>query len=326
MRAWRVVGVGEPADVLRLADVEVPEPGPGQVRIRVSAAGIGLPDLLMCRGAYAFAPAIPFTPGQEAAGVVTAAGSGVDVPLGAAVMAVTAFPSGHGAFAGECLAKADSVFPVPPGLDATAAAGFWIPHLTGWLGLVDRGRLADGEWLVVLGAAGGSGLAAVQLGKALGARVVAVVGDDRRAEQCRRLGAEAVLDHRTGALAPALHELTGGRGVDVIYDPVGGALAAGAAEALSRGGRLLAVGNASGSWAEIPADHLVRRNASLVGVYTGGYSRAEREAVHARLAELLSRGRLADTGTVPVPFAELPGALAQVAARTAPGKLVLTLP
>lgn len=323
MRAWRVEKHGEPADVLQLADADVPEPGPGQVRIRVAAAGIGLPDVLMCRGSYALVPALPFTPGQEAAGVVTAVGEGVDLPIGAAVMAVTAFPSGHGAFAEECLAKADSVFAVPPGLDVTAAAGFWIPHLTGWLGLVDRGRLAAGEWLAVLGAAGSSGLAAVQLGRVLGARVIAVVGDDRRADLCRGLGAETVVNHRTGPLGPALREITGGHGVDTIYDPVGGTTAADAAGALTRGGRLLAVGNAGGTWPRIPAERLVMTNTSVVGVYTGSYSYAERNAVHTRLCELLADGRL-HTAATTVPFHDLPAALEQIAGRTAAGKLTLT--
>jgi NADPH2:quinone reductase len=204
MRAWHVVEHAEPANALRLVDIATPSPGPGQIRMRVSAAGIGLPDVLMCRGAYSLAPELPFTPGQEASGVVTAVGEGVDLPLGSRVMAVTAFPTGHGAFAEECLAYANSAFPVPPGLDDDAAAGFWIPHLTGWLGLVERGRLTAGDLLVVLGAGGGSGIAAVQLARALGIRVIAVVGSDERARYCHELGAEAVVNHRDGPLAPAL--------------------------------------------------------------------------------------------------------------------------
>ncbi len=164
MRAWQVTGTGAPADVLHLVDVDVPEPGPGQARIRVTAAGIGLPDVLMCRGTYPLTPPLPFTPGQEATGTVTAVGEGVDLAIGAPVMGVTVFYEGSGSFAEECLVLAESAFAVPPGLAAAEAAGFWIPHLTGWIGLVDRGRIAPGDWLAVLGAAGGSGAAAVQLG------------------------------------------------------------------------------------------------------------------------------------------------------------------
>src|SRR5207302_7779753 len=137
---------------------------------------------------------------------------------------VTSFIGGNGSFAEECLAAADGAFPVPDGLSAAEAAGFWIPHLTGWIGLVDRGHLAAGEQLVVLGAAGGSGIAAVQLGRALGARVIAVVSDEERAAFCRSLGADTTLRHGDGPIGPALREVTGGRGVDVVYDPVGGAL------------------------------------------------------------------------------------------------------
>ncbi|MGW0661520.1 NADPH:quinone oxidoreductase family protein [Streptodolium elevatio] len=323
MRAWQVMSHGEPVDALRLVTIDEPQPGPGQVRIRVAAAGIGLPDVLMCRGSYPLTPALPFTPGQEVAGTVTAVGTGVAVPFGSRVMAVTAFTEGYGSFAEECLAPAGSVLPVPDGLGDADAAGFWIPHLTGWTGLVHRGRVAAGEWLVVLGAAGGSGIAAVQLGAALGARVVAVVGDAERAAYCRRLGAEAALDHRAGPIAPALRELTGGHGVDAVYDPVGGALAADAASVLARGGRHLAVGFAGGSWAQIPTHQLVVANASLVGVFAGGYTRAELEAVHGELSALLGAGKLRSAVTGTVPFDDLPDGLRRVADRGVVGKLVL---
>ena len=182
MRAWQVQGVGEPLDVLHLIELEPPQPGPGQVRIRVTAAGIGLPDVFMCRGTYPLPPPLPFTSGQEATGTVTAVGEGGDIPLGSRIMCVTMFWQGCGSFAEECLVAADSAFAVPDGLTDAEAAGFWIPHLTGWIGLVDRGQIAAGDWLAVLGAAGGSGIAAIQLGHALGAQVIAVVSDEERAE------------------------------------------------------------------------------------------------------------------------------------------------
>src|SRR3954447_14423196 len=147
MRAWQVHAHGEPADALRLVDVDVPEPGPGQVRVRVAAAGLGLPDVLMCRGTYPLTPTLPFTPGQEVVGEVTAVGADTALAVGERVMAVTAFPTGHGGVAGEALVYAGSAFAVPAGLDVADAAGFWIPHMTAWIGLVDRGRLAAGEWL-----------------------------------------------------------------------------------------------------------------------------------------------------------------------------------
>jgi NADPH2:quinone reductase len=323
MRAWQVDTKGEPIDVLHQVERPVPEPGSGQLRIRVTAAGLGLPDVLMCRHTYPLTPAAPFTPGQEACGVVTAVGEGVDVPIGATVMAVTAFTQGDGSFAEECLVLADSTFPVPKGLTDNQAAGFWIPHLTGWIGLVDRGHVVAGDRLAVLGAAGGSGIAAVQLGRALGAHVIAIVGDDERAAFCRRLGADVVINHRQGPLARALREATDGLGVDLLYDPVGGALAEDAAGALARHGRLLAVGFASGSWPRLDTQNLVVTNSSLVGVFAGGYSRGELDAIHSDLSALVGDGRLVNAITAEVPFDELSAALQRLADRTVIGKLVM---
>ncbi|MCU1378268.1 MAG: NADPH:quinone oxidoreductase family protein [Acidimicrobiales bacterium] len=323
MRAWQVGGAGEPAEVLHEVEVDLPQPGPGQARIRVTAAGIGLPDVFMCRGTYPLTPPLPFTSGQEATGTVTAVGEGVELPIGARIMCVTAFTEGSGSFAEECLVLADSAFAVPDGLTDAEAAGFWIPHLTGWIGLVDRGRIAPGDWLAVLGAAGGSGIAAVQLGRALGARVIAVVSDEERAAFCRSLGAEATVNHRDGPLAPALREITGGRGVDLVYDPVGGSLAEDAAGGLARHGRLLAVGFASGTWPKLATHNLVVTNTSVVGVFAGGYSREELDDIHANLAALVRDGRLRNAVTAEVPFAELPKALQRMADRGVVGKLVM---
>jgi NADPH2:quinone reductase len=323
MRAWQVQGAGEPAEVLHLVERDTPEPGPGEVRIRVTAAGLGLPDVFMCRGTYPLTPPLPFTSGQEATGTVTAVGEGVGLSVGDRIMCVTSFIGGNGSFAEECLAAADGAFPVPDGLTDAEAAGFWIPHLTGWIGLVDRGHVAAGDWLAVLGAAGGSGIAAVQLGRALGARVLAIVSDDARAAFCRELGAEVTINHRDGPLAPALRELTDGRGVDLLYDPVGGALAEDASRALGRHGRLLAVGFASGEWPRLATHDLVITNTSLVGVFAGGYSRPELDDIHAHLAGLVRDGRLRNAVTAEVPFAELPQALQRMADRGVVGKLVM---
>ena len=323
MRAWQVQGTGEPADVLRAVEVNVPDPGPGQVRVRVAAAGIGLPDVLMCRGTYPLTPAVPFTPGQEAAGVITAVGEGVAREIGSRVMLVTAFYDGHGSFAEECLAPASSVFPVPNGLTDAEAAGFWIPHLTAWIGLVERGHLVAGERLAVLGAAGGSGIAAVQLGRALGARVIAVVGDPERAAFCRELGAEIAVNHRDGPLAAALRDATGGHGVDVIYDPVGGEPAEDAAGSLARNGRLLAVGFAAGRWPRLATHDLVVANTSLVGVFAGGQSPAELDKIHSALSRLVAEGTLRNAVTATPTFDELPSALQRLADRGVIGKLVM---
>jgi NADPH:quinone reductase len=323
MRAWQVQGAGEPIEVLRAVDVPVPDPGPGQIRVRVTAAGIGLPDVLMCRGTYPLTPPLPFTPGQEATGVITAVGDGVTREIGSRVMLVSAFYDGRGSFAHECLALSSTAFPVPEGLTDAEAAGFWIPHLTAWTGLVERGHLAAGEWLAVLGAAGGSGIAAVQLGRALGGRVIAVVGDQQRAEFARELGAEIAVDHREGPLAPVLRAATDDRGVDLIYDPVGGAMAEDAAGSLARNGRHLAVGFASGRWPALAPHDLVVANSSLVGVFAGGQTAAELDEIHVALSRLVADGKLLNAVTATPTFDELPEALQRLADRSTIGKLVM---
>jgi NADPH2:quinone reductase len=316
MDAWQVQGAGEPVDVLARVDVPVPEPGAGQLRVRVTAAGLGLPDVLMCRGSYPLTPPLPFTPGQEVTGVVTAVGEGSTRAVGDQVMGVTAFYLGHGSLADECLVADATVHPVPAGLTDAEAAGFWIPHLTAWRGLVERGQLVEGESLVVLGAAGGSGIAAVQLGRALGARVVAVVSDETKAEFCLGLGADHALVIGDEPVAPRIREVLGD-------DPVGGDLAEDVITALGRGGRFLAIGFASGRWPQIDAHALVVTNTSFVGVIAGGQTDDEVRAIHAGLSELIASGRLRNAVTAEVPFEQLPDALQRLADRKVVGKLVL---
>jgi NADPH2:quinone reductase len=279
--------------------------------------------VFMCLGTYPLTPPLPFVSGQEAAGIITAVGDDVDLEVGTRVMCVTMFWMGQGSFAEECLVAADSVFPIPHGLTDAEAAGFWIPHLTAWIGLVDRGRIEGGDWLVVLGAAGGSGIAAVQLGNALSARVIAVVSDEAKAEFCRGLGAEVVINHRDAPLEGALREVTNKLGVDVIYDPVGGALAEDAARVLRRYGRLLAVGFASGSWPKIAAHDLVITNTSLVGVFAGGYSRDELDEIYEQLNDLVYEGKLRNAVQAEIPFDDLPAAVQRLADRAVVGKLVM---
>ncbi|MEQ8840218.1 MAG: NADPH:quinone oxidoreductase family protein [Acidimicrobiales bacterium] len=323
MKAWQVEGIGEPVEVLRRVEIEPPTPGKGQARVRVIAAGIGLPDVFMCRGSYPMTPALPFTPGQEVVGEVTAVGEGTDLAIGARVMAVSMFYAGHGSFAEECLVRADTAFTVPVGLSEVEAAGFWIPHHTAWIGLVERGRAAAGETLAVLGAAGGSGIAAVQVGKALGTRVIAVVGDQERAAFCRGLGADMTVIHRDGPIAEGLRKAADGRGIDLIYDPVGGELAENAAKALARNGRLLAVGFASGRWPTMNTHELVVANASVLGVFAGGLARTELDAIHASLSDLAANGQLRNPVSATVVFDDLPRAVQALADRRVIGKQVM---
>ena len=328
MKAWQVHGIGEPTDVLRQVDRDLPDPGAGQVRIRVTAAGLGLPDVLMCRGTYPLTPPVPFTPGQELVGTVTAVGPGVDIAIGTRVLGVSDFVSGNGSFAAEALAHAATVFPAPPGLDDSAAAGFWIPNMTAWIGLVDRGGLKAGQRLAVLGAAGGSGIAAVQLGKALHAKVLAAVSDEKRAEFCRSLGADHVVVAKgdTAAdgtpLAQSLREGTDWVGVDMIFDPVGGAQGTAAMGALARDGRHLAVGFASGTWVTPDVQMMVMTNTTLVGVLAAGYSREHLEGILRGLSELVDIGAIRPVVSETVSFKDIPEALQRLGERKVLGKIV----
>lgn len=324
MRAWQITGQGEPRAVMSLvADAPLPEPGPGQIRVRVAASGVGLPDLLMCRGTYALTPAAPFTPGQEAAGVVTAAGPGAPVEIGARVMTVSGFFLGHGAFADECLAVADFALPVPDAMPDVEAACFVIPFHTAWVGLVQRARLQPGETLLVLGAAGGSGSAAVQLGKALGARVIAVARGEEKRAFCAELGADRVLDPAAGELAGAVRNATAGRGANVVYDLVGGDSFESATRCIAHEGRLLAVGFASGRWGRPDLGHLVAHNYSVMGVVPSGYDRAFKESAHAALLEHWRAGQLRVPIAERFPFSEAPAALERVAAGGVLGKIAI---
>ena len=321
MDAWQVQRHGPPR-VLRRVVVDEPVPGPGELRLRVRAAGIGLPDALMCRGRYAFSPPLPFIPGQEVCGTVDAAGPGVELSLGTRLMAVTSFFDGHGGFAQAAIARSDTAFRVPDAMRDEDAAVFRIGYSTAFIGLVRRGALQSGEWLLVLGAAGGSGLAAVQLGAALGARVIAVVAGEAKRDLCAASGADVVVDRTAGSVPEAVVEATGGGGVDVVYDPVGGGFAGSMASCLAPGGRLLAVGFASGKWVEADISEFVRRNASIVGVYAGGQPRAEAEADHEQLLALAADGRLGGATQV-VSFDALRDALSAVDRAEAVGKLVV---
>lgn len=326
MRAWVVRGQGEPADVLELVEVEPPEPDPGQVRLRVGAAGIGLPDVFMCRGSYPLTPTLPFTPGQEVAGTVTAVGEGVDPSVvGERLMGVTAFTTGSGGFADETVAGLDTLHRVPDAMSDAEAAGFTIPFHTGWIGLAIRGQVQRGETVLVLGGAGGSGAAAIQLSAALGARTIAVAGGPEKTAYCEQMGADDVIDHWSVDVAERVRELTGGAGADVIYDTVGGEPADAAAKAIANEGRHLLIGFASGSWARPDPARMLRRNYGVLGVYVGAYDRAAITDVQVRLSELHQLGSVFDIVTRRAAFHELPDALAGLADRSAMGKSVVVL-
>lgn len=314
---------GEPEQALALAETEPPEPGPGQVRIRVTAAALGLPDVFMCRGTYAFRPELPFTPGQEVAGMISAVGPDVAWEPGDRVVAVTAFYLGRGGFAEETLAETHSVFPAPGSLSDAEAAAFLIPYQTGWIGLVERAALRPGECLLVHGGAGGTGAAAIALGRALGARVLATAGGPDKVALCRELGAELAIDHREADFVQAVREATDGRGADIIYDPVGGEVFERSLECIASGGRLLAIGSASGRFGRAPVGDVLMKNCSVVGVFVGAYDGPTRRRMHDELVALLDSQGLRPLVGAELPFDALPQGLARLAARESTGRQIL---
>jgi NADPH2:quinone reductase len=321
MRAWQVTTFGEPLDALQLADIDEPTPGSGELRVRVEAAAVGLPDVFMCRATYAYKPPVPFVPGQEVCGVVDAVGADVDLPVGSRVMGVTSFVDGRGGFAEHTIVPVGSAFRVPDTMAAEQAAAFRIGYSTAWRALVRRGVLQKEEVLLVLGASGGSGTAAVQLGAALGARVIAVASGSEKLEYCRWLGADVVLERRSAHLAEEIRAASGGQGPDVVFDPVGGEVADQALDAMAIGGRFLAIGFASGSWVQAPTHQLVIRNQSLVGVLAAGLTPEENEADHEALLAMAAGGTL-DMAVTVVSFDQLPKAVDAVARGRVQGKMV----
>ncbi len=292
MKAWRVGELGEPRQVMSLAEVPVPEPGAGQLLVRVLGAAANFPDVLMCRGRYQVKPPLPFTPGVELCGEVVALGAGAaGFAVGDRVIGATALPSGG--FAELALMEAATTFPAPAGLDDAEASAFYIGYQTGWFGLYRRARLQPGETLLVHAAAGGVGSAAVQLGKAAGARVIGVVGGPEKAEVARALGADVVVDRHSEDFVAVVKEVTGGRGADVIYDPVGGQAYERSTKCIAFEGRILVVGFAGGQIQTAALNHALIKNYSIVGLHWGLYTTRDPALVrhcHDELSRLVADG------------------------------------
>ncbi len=326
MRAWQVRELGEPRDVLALADVPDPEPGPGQVLVRVLAAAANFPDVLMCRGGYQVRPPLPYTPGIELCGEVVTAGAGVTgFAAGDRVIGSPAMPAG--AFAELALMNAPGILPAPDGLDDAEAAAFFITYQTGWFGLHRRAHLAAGETLLVQAAAGGVGSGAVQLGKAAGARVIGVVGGARKAEVARALGADVVIDRRSQDFAEVVKEVTGGRGADVVYDSVGGEAYARSTKCIAFEGRILVVGFASGQIPSAALNHALVKNYSIVGLHWGLYQAKMPELIgecHRQLTKLVAEGAIRPLVGERLGLAEVPGVLQRLADGDTIGRIVVT--
>ena len=327
MRAWRVKEFGSPADVLVLDDnCDSFEPGPGEVKVEVEVAGLGLPDVFMCLNKYPLTPPLPFTPSQEAVGTIVAVGEGVDpARLGSRVLGPTQFRQQRGGLAEACLMLAAVAYPIPERMRGEEAAGFFIPYQTAWISLVHRAKLTADDTVLVLGASGSSGCAAVQLAKAKGARVIAVAGGADKAAFCQGLGADLVIDHRVEDITAATLAFTNGKGASVVYDPVGGKAGRAGFEATAFEGRFLVIGYASGEWVKIEMTEILPKNISLVGAMPVGFSAEFLHNAHDDLMGHWARGELQAEQQQVFSFEEGGKAIEHIAARKVEGKVVVRI-
>ncbi|MYX36622.1 MULTISPECIES: NADPH:quinone oxidoreductase family protein [unclassified Streptomyces] len=325
MKAWRVHENGEPRAAMRMDEVPDPQPGPGELLLKVRAANVNFPDALLCRGHYQVRPPLPFTPGVEFCGEVVAVGEGVaGHAAGDRVITPAALPGG--AFAELAVVPAAGVFPAPPALDDAEAAALHIGYQTGWFGLHRRAGLSEGETLLVHAAAGGVGSAAVQLGKAAGATVIGVVGGPDKAKTARELGADVVVDRTCEDFVAVVKEATGGRGADVVYDPVGGDAYTRSTKCTAFEGRILVVGFTSGTIPSPGLNHALVKNYSVVGLHWGLYNTHDPAAVrrcHDELTRLAAEGAIRPLVSERVPLEGAADAVQRVADGTTTGRLVV---
>ena len=325
MHAWlcnNPVGVEE----LVWTELPTPTPGAGEVLLEIQAASLNFPDLLIVQNKYQLKPPLPFVPGAEYAGVVRAVGSGVGhLKVGQRVACL----SGTGGFATHTLAPAALCLPLPEGFPMVDAAAFIMTYATSHHALVDRAQLKAGETLLVLGAAGGVGTAAIQIGKALGARVIAAASSAEKCALCTALGADATIHYGRENLREALKALTGGKGPDVVYDPVGGDFTEAAFRSIAWRGRYLVIGFAAGPIPALPLNLALLKGASIVGVFWGDFAKREPAANTAMLLELLGwygAGKIKPVIDRTMPMAELKAAYTRMGSRAVQGKLVLVNP
>ncbi len=322
MHAWLCETL-DGVDSLHWRELPTPEPEVGEVRIAIEAASLNFPDLLIVQGKYQAKPPLPFVPGSEFAGRIEAVGAGVThLKPGDAVATI----GSTGGFATHAVVKASQVMPLPPGFAIADGAAFAFTYGTSHHALIDRGQLRAGETVLVLGAAGGVGTAALQIAKAAGARVIAAASSDDKCALCRELGADETLNYSRENIRETLKALTGGNGPDVVYDPVGGDLAEPVFRSIAWRGRYLVVGFAGGGIPALPWNLALLKGASVVGVFWGDFVRREPRAYAAGLAQLTqwyAQGLIKPVIDRRLPMSELKAAYARMGSRQVRGKLLL---
>jgi len=319
MKAWRVHELGKPADVLRFDDIDIPTPGEGQVLVKIRAAALNFPDLLMIAGKYQVRPPLPFIPGVELTGEIADTGQRV----------IGGPAEGFGAFAEYAVLDAAAAWPVPDGMSDEQAAALFLTYQTGHVGLHRRARVQPGEVVLVHAGAGGVGSAAIQLAKAAGAMVIATAGGPEKTAVCLELGADHAIDYLAEDFVGPVKQLTGGRGADVIYDPVGGDVFDSSRRCIAFEGRIVVVGFTSGRMAEAPTNHALVKNYSVLGLHWGLYRTHEPALiaeVHDDLIRLYAEGAIKPLVSQILPLDQAPQALAALGRRETIGKVVLTPP
>ena len=316
---------GLPEKLELVSDWPEPELGEHDVRVRVKAAGLNFPDVLIIQGKYQFQPELPFIPGNECSGEIEAVGAAVTrFKVGDKVISA----SGTGAFCEQIAVNENAVFPMPDALSFEQAAGVSITYFTSYYALKQRANIQPGETMLVLGAAGGVGTTAIELGKLMGARVIAAASSDEKLALCKQLGADEVINYSTTSLKDAVRELTGGKGVDVVYDPVGGDFAEPAVRSMAWNGRYLVIGFASGPIPKIPLNLTLLKGCSIVGVFWGRFT-TEEPKVHlqniAELWELFAAGKLNPVVTDVYPLDQYEEAYNCMIERRARGKVIITM-
>jgi NADPH2:quinone reductase len=322
MQAWFCETLDGP-DALTWKDAPTPEPGKGEVRVAIKAASLNFPDLLIVQGKYQMKPPLPFVPGAEFAGTVEAVGEGVKhLTVGASVAGF----AGTGGFGTHTIAPAAVLMPLPPAFSFEDGAAFLCTYGTTYHGLIDRAQLKAGETVLVLGAAGGVGTAAIQIAKAAGAKVIAAASSDDKLALCKTLGADEVINYSTQNLRDELKTLTGGKGPDVVYDPVGGDFTEAAFRSIAWRGRYLVVGFANGQIPSLPLNLTLLKGASVMGVFWGEFAKREPQNNAASLMQLAAwymEGKIKPLIEHKLPMSKLKEAFTLMGSRQVRGKLVL---
>ncbi len=326
MRSWFISTLGDPQEALQIKETPKPIPEKGEVLLEVKAFALNFFDILQCQGKYQEKPTLPFTPGAEVAGIIAEVGEGVDEVVGKRVLATPLIP--NGGFTEWVIVREEDIFPIPNELPYEQAASMYITYHTAYYALKTKAQLKEGETLLVHAGSGGVGSAAIQIGKALGAKVIATAGSDKKLEVCESIGADVVINYRNEDFIKVVKEETDGHCADVIFDPVGGDVFQKSRKCIAFDGRLLLIGFASGTIPDAPTNHMLIKNYSLIGVHFGYFRKLFPEKVkqaHLELMDLSKKGKIHPLIYNQYGFKEVPEALNQLGSRQTWGKLVVTL-